>query len=205
MIFLPIGFPDPLALRRRGHHRGNGSHRHQRGRFQADGAEPAGGAIQAHGPPGKHPVKESKGEAKPESKRDEACRGCNALVVQDQNGFPAPRPGNPVFLPGAGFSATIAVNGRNRATVLNEPMPKIAEFLGNTIGSPVEDRTGLTGTYDIHLEYVPNSPHATDAAADPGTGIFDAIPSQLGLKLTPTKVPVETLVIDHAEKVPTEN
>ena len=94
---------------------------------------------------GKDPVKESKGEAKPESKRDEACRGCNAIVIQDQNGFPAPRPGNPVFLPGAGFSATIAVNGRNRATVLNEPMPKIAEFLGNTIGSPVEDRTGLTG------------------------------------------------------------
>jgi len=43
------------------------------------------------------------------------------------------------------------------------------------------------------------------AAAEPGTGIFDAVQSQLGLKLTPAKVPVETLVIDHLEKVPAEN
>jgi uncharacterized protein (TIGR03435 family) len=110
-----------------------------------------------------------------------------------------------MFLPGAGFSATIAVNGKNRASVLNGGTKAIADYLGNAIGSPVEDRTGLTGIYDVHLEFVPDAPNATAAAADPGTGIFDAVPSQLGLKLTPTKVSVETLIIDHVEKVPTEN
>jgi uncharacterized protein (TIGR03435 family) len=151
------------------------------------------------------PVKESKGAAKSEGKRDERCRGCNNIVIQDESGFPAPRPGNPMFLPGAGFSATIAVNGRNRASVLNGSAKAIADYLGNAVGSPVEDRTGLTGIYDVHLEFVPDSPNTTAAAAEPGTNIFDAVPSQLGLKLTPKKVPVETLVIDHVEKVPTDN
>ena len=59
---------------------------------------------------GKDSGKESK--AKSEGKRDEPCRGCNAIVIQDESGFPAPRQGNPVFLPGAGFSATIAATAR---------------------------------------------------------------------------------------------
>jgi uncharacterized protein (TIGR03435 family) len=146
-------------------------------------------------------VKESKGDVK----RDEACRGCNAIVIQDESGFPAPRPGNPMFLPGSGFSATIAVNGKNRASVLYGGAKAIADYLGNAIGSPVVDRTGLTGIYDIHLEFVPDAPNATTAAAEPGTGIFDAVQSQLGLKLAAAKVPVETLVVDHVERVPTEN
>jgi len=153
---------------------------------------------------GKNSVQANRG-AKPESKRDEACRGCNAIVIQDESGFPAPRPGNPIFLPGTGFSATIAVNGKNRASVLNGGAQAIADYLGNAVGSPVEDRTELTGIYDVHLEFVPDSPSATAAAAEPGTGIFDAVQWELGLKLTPKKVPVETLIIDHLEKIPTEN
>jgi uncharacterized protein (TIGR03435 family) len=148
-------------------------------------------------PAGTNPIKVSRDVGK----RDETCRGCNNLVVQDENGFPAPRPGNPVFLPGGGFSATIAVNGKYRATVLNGSAQYFAEFLGTAVGSPVEDRTGLTGAYDFRLEYLPRL--ATDA--DPGPDVLDAVQSQLGLKLVSKKVPVETLVIDHVEKVPTEN
>ena len=133
----------------------------------------------------------------------------NALMVTDQSGFPAPRPGNPIYPPGALFEATTSVNGRNRATALNEPMAKFAGMLARFAGAPVEDQTGLPGKYDIHFEIMP-SPAANAAAgapeaSDPGPSLFDAVQSQLGLKLTPKKVPVETLVVDHAEKVPTEN
>jgi uncharacterized protein (TIGR03435 family) len=149
-------------------------------------------------------VRESKvpapaGEVKPAA-------GSNPLEVVDESGYPAPRPGNTVYLPGAGFSATIAVNGKNRATVLNEPMGEIALFFGAAVGAPVVDRTELKGKYDFHLEYAPNvSATAADAASDPASGLFDSVEAQLGLKFVRGKVPEERLVVDHVEKVPTEN
>jgi len=146
-------------------------------------------------------------DGKPSPRRAEALQymatrteAFNALASIDENGFAIPRPGNPMYPPGAGFAVTIVVNGRFRATALNQPMSGIADFLGNILGSPVQDQTGLTGKYDLRIEYVPPSPDA-----DPGPDIRDAIQRQLGLRLVPKKVPVETLVIDHAEKLPTEN
>jgi uncharacterized protein (TIGR03435 family) len=166
-------------------------------------------------------IKESRNDAQPaaadasRTKRDSAGKESSPLMIVDESGFPAPRPGNSVFLPGAGFSATIKVNDMYRATVINQSMPTIAKFLGTAAGMPVEDQTGLTGTYDFHLEYKPSlaaatatggqaEPPAADIGA-PGPDLFDAVQTQLGLKLVGKRVPQETLVIDHAEKVPTEN
>jgi uncharacterized protein (TIGR03435 family) len=144
-------------------------------------------------------------DAKPSLRRDEALAymatrspSFQALVAIDNDGFPMPRPGNPTFPPGAGFAVTIAVNGRNRSSALNQPMSSIAAFLGNLVGAPAEDRTGLTGNYDIRLEYVTQPD-------EPGPGVFDAVEQQLGLKLVSAKVPAETLVVDHADKVPAGN
>ncbi|HEY4360782.1 MAG TPA: TIGR03435 family protein [Bryobacteraceae bacterium] len=137
-------------------------------------------------------------------KMDQGCRGCNALVVMDRSGYPAPRPGNPYYGPDASFQATIVVGSRYRAAALNAPMTGIATFLANFVGSPVADRTGLKGVYDARIEFVP-PPSDPAADPDPGPTLMDAVQSQLGLKLTSAKVPVETLVVDHAEKIPTEN
>jgi uncharacterized protein (TIGR03435 family) len=72
--------------------------------------------------------------------------------------------------------------------------------LALAIHQPVVDKTGLTGVYDINLSYAPmNDANSTLPS------IFTALQEQLGLKLEPQKVPVETLVIDHADKIPTEN
>ncbi len=82
----------------------------------------------------------------------------------------------------------------------------------------VTDKTGLTGVYDIRLEFagtpfnVPGQARDTGAgpaaAPDPGEGpnIFTAVQQQLGLKLTKVKdVPVNVLIIDHVGQTPTDN
>ncbi len=44
-----------------------------------------------------------------------------------------------------------------------------------------------------------------DPATDSGPTLFTALEEQLGLKLVAKKGLVEVLVIDHAERTPTEN
>ncbi len=74
-------------------------------------------------------------------------------------------------------------------------------------GRPVIDRTGLTGAYDMHLEWGDDPPPASSGAAtdpSPHASAIAATREQLGLRLDPGKGPVEFLVIDHIER-PTGN
>jgi uncharacterized protein (TIGR03435 family) len=67
-------------------------------------------------------------------------------------------------------------------------------------GRPVIDKTGLAGTFDVHLRWA-RDPDTPDAPADPGApSIFDAVQEQLGLKLEPGRGPVEYRVVDHVER-----
>jgi len=78
--------------------------------------------------------------------------------------------------------------------------------ISKAIGQPVTDETGLTGKYDLSLEYSTSGPRAavdSDAPEDPS--IFQAVQSQLGLKLEPTKMTVQVIVVDKAEKTPAAN
>ena len=73
----------------------------------------------------------------------------------------------------------------------------------------VVDQTDLKGRYTLELHWTPidtANPGATAPSADGASGpsIFDAVKEQLGLELKPTKGPIDTMVIDHAE-LPTEN
>jgi len=72
---------------------------------------------------------------------------------------------------------------------------------------PVVDNTGLAGQYDYALAYMPESMAATTSLPleDRPPDLFTALQSQLGLKLEAKKVPGEVLVVDQADKVPTEN
>jgi uncharacterized protein (TIGR03435 family) len=45
----------------------------------------------------------------------------------------------------------------------------------------------------------------TDGASDPSGGGVSASVEKLGLKLQARKSPVETIVVDHLEKTPTDN
>ena len=79
-------------------------------------------------------------------------------------------------------------------------MPFLAGMLQQPAGRPVMDKTGLTGSYDIKLDFSPDP--STD---DSLPSIFTALQDTLGLKLEPQKIPVEVLVIDTVNRTPTEN
>jgi uncharacterized protein (TIGR03435 family) len=85
------------------------------------------------------------------------------------------------------------------------PMPALAYLLSRfETERPIIDQTGLRGLYQVRLEWTPAQQlDRADAAA--GTSLFTAINEQLGLKLEARKGPVEVLIVDRAEKVPTEN
>lgn len=67
-------------------------------------------------------------------------------------------------------------------------------------GRLVIDRTGLTGKYDFTLKWTPDMGQGADLpSADAGPTLFTALQDELGLKLQPTKAPVDVIIIDHVE------
>jgi len=80
-------------------------------------------------------------------------------------------------------------------------MARLADFLstenGAQVGHTVVDHTGLTGYYTFKLEWTQEDKQSADP---PGTSLLAALQEQLGLKLEAGKVPLEMLVVDHAEK-----
>lgn len=92
----------------------------------------------------------------------------------------------------------LEVQGGNSTSLL-------AEELAKEVGRPVIDKTGIEGRYDLKVRWTPDgATTAGTSAADAPPSIFTALEEQLGLKLKPSRGPVQILVIDHAE-MPSEN
>ena len=88
-----------------------------------------------------------------------------------------------------------------------------ARWLPRYLDRPVIDRTGLADRYDFKLEFSPDpapggiaylngvpAPVASQASPNDGESIFSALRRQLGLQLKADRVPVDTLVVDRAER-----
>jgi uncharacterized protein (TIGR03435 family) len=115
-----------------------------------------------------------------------------------------------------GFALVVAKGGpklRKRSGSLDPPiiypgglrsgdwsMESLAWGLSRPLRQPVVNETAIEGAFDIELTYTGDAD-----TNSPLPSIFTALREQLGLRLEPRKVPVEILVIDHLEKVPTQN
>jgi uncharacterized protein (TIGR03435 family) len=101
--------------------------------------------------------------------------------------------------------------GPDRFTLRNTSLAQLANMLSYRLNLPVQDQTGKAGVFDFQMKWTPEAgppamAGAPDAAADPnGPSLFNALQEQLGLKLETRKLPVDVLVVDHAEKTPVEN
>jgi uncharacterized protein (TIGR03435 family) len=83
--------------------------------------------------------------------------------------------------------------GRYAATATT--MGDFADWMTNYVGRPVVNATSLTGLYEMDLRWDPKDEMDLIAVID----------RQLGLKMERRKISLEMLVIDHVDKVPTEN
>lgn len=84
---------------------------------------------------------------------------------------------------------------------------ELSNGLAQMVDRPVEDRTRLTGRYDLKLEW--NAQELTAQPETPGAterpSLFTALQEQLGLKLERSRIQLDFVVIDHAERVPVPN
>jgi uncharacterized protein (TIGR03435 family) len=125
---------------------------------------------------------------------------------------PIPQPGTPRLkngeLIGAGLMLDVAAGSSGpigHMAAKAQPISALATMLGNQLGHPVVDKTGLTGKYDFAFEFTPDlKGPGTDASA-PGSSLVGAIQQQLGLRLVPGKAKLDVIVVDKADKVPTDN
>ena len=137
----------------------------------------------------------------------------------------------PFSVTGSGGRAGTVVNfgdgsyfalGNNRFEAKKLTMVNVAETLARFTDRPVVDMTTLKGIYDFQLEFQPDDFQAMMIRSAIAAGVTlppqaiqlmerasgDSLPNALqtiGLKLEPRKAPLEVLVIDNLQKVPTVN
>jgi uncharacterized protein (TIGR03435 family) len=121
------------------------------------------------------------------------------ICVTPRSDTPLPDGNPPVFC-----GAIQMRRGRLDASGISvTQLVKVLTDFGN-LGRTVVDKTGLAGTYDIHLEFAPEetiAPVEPAPTVDPAIpSIFSALQQQLGLRLESSKGPVEVLVIDSVER-----
>jgi len=137
--------------------------------------------------------------------------------------------GKGVTVKGAPDGGTVHVNpsadGKGMRIELSKlNVDRLVEILSRMVDRPVVDHTGLKGDYQVALDLPMSAMMAMAGgmgagpmggrgggdgnrmaeASDPSTSIFESVQA-LGLKLEGRKGPLETIVVDHLEKTPTEN
>lgn len=79
----------------------------------------------------------------------------------------------------------------------------VVSYLSGYLDRPLADRTGITGTYDVTLEWTPpplgTGPEGVPIAGD-NISIYTAIRDQLGVKIDSARGPVDVLVIDRLDR-----
>ena len=104
-----------------------------------------------------------------------------------------------------GLSAmvTMAAAAREVASLVKEMQPQARIILGGPHPTTLPDKC-LDGPFDFTLQWTA-ADESREATEVDRSAILTALNEQLGLKLEQRKCPVDLLVIDRLEKVPTEN
>ena len=106
---------------------------------------------------------------------------------------PALRPGT------GGIRNNIAVSGDKREAK-NTDMPNLVRFISLMLRAPVLDQTSLSGSYDFAFPF-----SREERGADSTDPSIFTIVGELGLKLESHKEPLQVVVVESGNPIPTEN
>lgn len=137
-------------------------------------------------------------------------------------GWPADKDGWPVFPPGIPRIGLYGTRGTAMAHLTARMQPvggDLLRILKELLDRPVVDKTGLAGSFDFTLDFLPPNALPNTAIPEPSSGqggvleglrdpapdLFVALERQLGLKLVSTKSQAKVLVVDKVSDKPTEN
>jgi uncharacterized protein (TIGR03435 family) len=95
-------------------------------------------------------------------------------------------------------------SSRGKIVAERMTMAQLADTVSRQLRQPISDLTGLKGVYTFTLTYTPDTGDEK-ATGKAGPSIYTARQEQLGLRLEARKIPVDTVVVDHVERTPTEN
>ena len=91
---------------------------------------------------------------------------------------------------------------------------QLGEMISRFSERPIVDMTGIQGQYEFDLVFSPEviqnrggeggGQHSSDAPGSTAGSIYDSV-QRYGLKLEPRKAPIEMLIVDRVEAMPSEN
>jgi uncharacterized protein (TIGR03435 family) len=95
--------------------------------------------------------------------------------------------------------------GPGGATFHNQPISRFTFMLTRRMAKPVLDQTGLKGLYDFTIDLSGLGFNGRESEDPNAPSIFSTVQRDLGLRLESRKEPIQILVVDSANKVPTGN
>lgn len=109
---------------------------------------------------------------------------------------------NPTALPPSPDSPCAGLFGvgpaGGRIISKGQPLSRVMSALSMAVSRTVVDRTALQGAFDVDLQWGADAAAVVTASDTPS--IFTALQEQLGLRLEPSRAPVEVLVIESVER-----
>jgi uncharacterized protein (TIGR03435 family) len=121
--------------------------------------------------------------------------------------------GNRIVTETSTYERRFTARGTQQIDAARMTMAELRSVLVMSTARPVIDGTKLTGAYTFSIE-LPVEAFASVGAAVRGADGTPREPTgvsapkaveQLGLELVPRRFPMDTIVVDHIERVPTEN
>ncbi|HEY6464839.1 MAG TPA: TIGR03435 family protein [Candidatus Acidoferrales bacterium] len=140
------------------------------------------------------------GKLGPELRLDTDNTPCGQLPRGGER-IPTVAGGYPAYC--GGFIGVAGADGMKLAA-RKMTMAALAHYISTNLSlgfyRPVEDQTGLSGSFDMKLEYTIDALGARRQPGDFQAAFIEALKDELGLKLESTTGPVDELVVDQIEE-----